>query len=57
MQDYLGDGVYVEYNGYAFVLKANDHRNPTDTIELEPSVLEALYRFASRVKETQENPQ
>jgi len=48
-QDYIGDGVYVEYDGEGIMLKANDHLDPTDTIYLEPNVLEALIRFAKRM--------
>ena len=49
--DYLGDGVYVSFDGYSIILKANDFRNPTDTIVLEPSVLEALNRYVQRIKD------
>jgi hypothetical protein len=49
--DYLGDGVYIEFDGYAFWLRANDHRDNycTDKIYLEPSVINALNRFVERV--------
>ena len=42
---YLGDGVYVEFDGFGIILKANDHRNPTDTIALEPEVFNSLVRW------------
>ena len=48
-QDYLGDGVYVEFDGYQIILKANDHLNPTDTIALEPSVFLALIQYARKL--------
>lgn len=47
--DYLGDGVYVMFDGYSIWLFANDYNDPTDKICLEPSVLEALDRFRERV--------
>jgi len=47
-KDYLGDGVYAEYDGWGIWLKANDHACPTDEIYLEPSVMEALDRFRKR---------
>ena len=47
-QDYIGDGVYVEYDGFGIWLKANHHLHPTDKIYLEPEVYEALLRFADR---------
>jgi len=46
--DYAGDGVYVINLGWAIELRANDPRNPTDTIYLEPEVLEAINRIAKR---------
>lgn len=47
--DYIGDGVYTEFDGRGITLKANDHVSPTDTIYLEPEVFEALIRFAKRM--------
>jgi len=46
---YIGDGVYVEYDGYGYWLLANDHLEPTDRIYLEPDVLKALNNFATRI--------
>jgi len=43
--DYIGDGVYILFDGSGFELRANDHANPTDIIYLEPSVLKALNNF------------
>lgn len=54
MRDYIGDGVYVEYDGYAIWLKANDIDKPTDTICLEPEVIDALIRFRDRTKGVKE---
>ena len=50
--DYMGDGVYIEYTGYSFILRANDHREHycTDTIQIETQVLEAINRFALRMQ-------
>jgi len=44
---YIGDGVYVEFDGYGFVLKANSHTEPTDTIYIEP---ELAYQFCEIFK-------
>ena len=49
--EYIGDGVYVEYDGFGIWLLANDHLAPTDKIYLEPEVLEALNRFLERIKD------
>jgi len=43
--DYLGDGVYAEFDGFGIWLYANDHQNPTDKIYLEPEVFARLLKF------------
>ena len=48
--DYLGDGVYVDFDGYSIWLKANDYNHPSDTIALEPDVFKALVRYVERLK-------
>jgi hypothetical protein len=45
-KDYLGDGVYAEFDGFGIVLMANVPT--TDVIYLEPEVLDALVRFYER---------
>ena len=47
--EYLGDGVYAAWDGFAIELRANDHLNPTDRVVLEPAVMTALLRFRERV--------
>ena len=49
---YIGDGVYIEWDGYAYWLRANDHRDGhcTDKICLEPDVIQALNRFVERME-------
>jgi hypothetical protein len=47
MKDYIGDGVYVEFDGFGIELRANSPDSP-HVIYLEPQVLEALNRFAKR---------
>lgn len=44
-KDYLGDGVYALFDGYAIWLRANDPDDPTGQICIEPSVLRSLNRF------------
>ena len=53
-QRYLGDGVYGIFDGYGIWLHANDHKDPTDKIYLEPSVLRALNLFDEQLKEPKE---
>ena len=47
--DYLGDGVYVCFDGYQIELRANDMEAPTDVIYLEPEVVRALRRYFDRI--------
>lgn len=48
--EYLGDGVYIHYDGYGLELRANHHANPTDKVYLEPDVMEALQRYWTQAK-------
>jgi hypothetical protein len=45
--EYLGDGVYAQFDGYSVSLIVNDHRNEP-VVVLEPSVLKALNDFYNR---------
>lgn len=45
---YLGDGVYVSFDGYQLWLAANHHENKV--IALEPSVYEALTNYVRGLK-------
>lgn len=51
LKDYLGDGVYAIHDGFGIWLYANDLKNPTDKIYIEPDVLDALNGFSQRAKE------
>jgi hypothetical protein len=47
---YLGDGVYINFNGWAYVLTAENGISATDTIYLEPDVIENLNRYVKRIE-------
>lgn len=47
MQEYIGDGVYIEFDGFGIWLRANSPDNP-EGVYLEPEVLANLNRFAER---------
>jgi hypothetical protein len=49
MKDYLGDGVYAEYDGLCFVLTTEDGVHTTNRIVLEDYVYRALVRWVERV--------
>lgn len=44
---YLGDGAYVIFDGYSYVLRANHHEQSkcTDQVYLEPDVMQNLIQF------------
>lgn len=47
---YIGDGAYVEFDGFGLVLTAENGIAATDRIYLEPDVYAALQAYATRVK-------
>lgn len=54
---YLGDGVYVDFDGYQLVLTAENGIQAHDTIFLEPPVMQALLNFWGRLYKTAKAPQ
>lgn len=42
---YLGDGVYVDHDGYGLVLTTENGLGETNRIVLEPEVYEALRQY------------
>jgi len=42
MKTYLGDGVYVDFTGWAIVLTTSDGVRETNRIVLEPRVIQSL---------------
>ena len=47
--EYLGDGLYVVYDGFGFELRANDFNNPTDVVYLEDSVANEFIKFFKKI--------
>jgi len=54
-KSYLGDGAYVDFDGYALVLTAEDGIAVTNRIVLEPEVWVALVAYVDRLRGTNEN--
>ncbi len=54
---HLGDGVYAQFDGYGFWLRANHHSDEhcTDKIYIEPSVLKNLNEYYAHLLK-QEKP-
>lgn len=52
-KEYLGDSVYVENDGYGYILTTENGYGPSNTIYMEQEVFEAFTRY---VKQTREKP-
>lgn len=50
IKDYIGDGVYAYFDGYAIRMTTENGISVQNEIYLEPSVLDAFMRFVERVK-------
>lgn len=48
-QVYLGDGLYVSFDGYQFVLVAPRKNNERHWVALEPNVLRSFLDFVGHV--------
>lgn len=49
---YLGNGLYIEYTGYSYILKANNHiaLYCTDFIEIDSEIIEEIFKFKKRME-------
>ncbi len=48
---YIGDAVYVAYDGYHIALRLNHHENDTNQIVLDSYVMKALIQFNEKKDE------
>ena len=49
--DYLGDGAYVGYTGFSFIIFTTNGETVHNEVHLEANELKALNRFVERMKE------
>lgn len=49
-KQYIGDGVYVQFDGYSIWLTTEDGINVQNRICIEPYVWEALERYVKELK-------
>lgn len=49
-KEYLGDSVYATFDGLHVVLTTENGMGPTNQIYLEPSVVEHLCEFFTRIR-------
>ena len=50
VKEYLGDGAYVEFDGFGIVLTTEDGISTTNRVVLEPSVLKAFESYVTRLR-------
>lgn len=50
-KEYIGDSVYVDWDGEYIVLTTENGYGPNNTIALEPPVMEKLIRYHERMIE------
>jgi len=50
MKQYLGDGVYVTYDGYHLILTTENGIETTNTIYLDSVVYSALLKYVENLK-------
>jgi|WetSurMetagenome_2_1015567.scaffolds.fasta_scaffold400748_1 hypothetical protein len=50
LKQYLGDGVYIDYNGFDCILTTEDGISTTNQIVMEPKVIEAFNRYLEWLK-------
>jgi len=50
--EYLGNNVYVRFDGFGFVLYLDNSEDPHTQIYLEPDVYQSLTNYADKVAET-----
>lgn len=51
---YLGDSVYVEFDGYMLTLTTENGYGPSNTIHLEPAVYRALEEYVKMLTDEAE---
>lgn len=54
---YLGDGLYVEFDGWQVILFASNGEERTNTVYLEPGVLDSFFRYCNDLKAAMQNRQ
>lgn len=49
-KQYIGDSVYVDFDGYHIVLTTENGYGPSNKIMLEPAVMQALFDYQEWLK-------
>ena len=54
IKTYLGDGAYAAFDGYSVILTTSDGVSDTNTIYMEPEVVQVLMTFFTEVEKLKE---
>lgn len=54
-KQYIGDGVYADYDGYALILTTEDGIQVTNIIVLEPQVFTSLIKFTKSLVDNEDS--
>lgn len=50
-REYLGDGLYADFDGYQILLAANNGITDTDVVYLEPEVLKKFFTYIELIEQ------
>lgn len=50
--EYIGDSVYIRFDGYSFVIYTDNGNGAENEIYLEPDMIEEITNYADKVRET-----
>ncbi len=53
-KQYIGDGVYIHFDGYHFILETSDGTHTTNRIGLEPEVITAFLKYRENLYKNHE---
>lgn len=56
-REYLGDGLYGDFDGYQYVLAANNGIHDTDVVYLEPEVLKKFLKYVEFIEQLKKDHQ
>lgn len=49
-KEYIGDGIYLSYDGYAYILTTEDGVSVSNLIYIEPEYMDLIIRCSHKMK-------